>query len=117
METKGKAPKEKRQSKRQQQKGTGKAGISPDRQEDREGLPYLVIQVVISDGLNIHLIHMAQHIQSITLSHITQNPHRQARPCHQTAIALTTVPAAVTNNPLLFDVTHKRPVQADHAAR
>ncbi len=76
----------KRHSKRQQQKGTGKAGISPDRQEDREGLPYLVIQAVIPDGLNIHLIYMAQDIQSISLGHITQNPHCQPGPCHQTTV-------------------------------
>ena len=81
METNGTAPKGKQKSKRQQQKGTGKAGISPDRQEDCKGLPYLVIQAVVSDGLNIHLIHMAQHIQGIALSHIPQNPHCQPRPC------------------------------------
>ena len=63
METKGK-----------RQKGDDKAGGSsrrvqerleraaPDWQEDRKGLPYLIIQAVIPDGLNIYLIYMTQHI-------------------------------------------------------
>ena len=57
------------------------SGRPPDREEDCEGLPDLVVQAVIPYGLDVHLVHLTQHIQGVPLCHVPQDTHSQTRAC------------------------------------
>jgi hypothetical protein len=48
-------------------------------QEDREGLPDLVVQAVVPDALDENLVDVAQHVEVVGQRHVAQHTHAEAR--------------------------------------
>ena len=54
---------------------------TPDWEEYCKGLPNLVVEAKVADGVDVDLIHLPQHVQCLALCHISQYPHCQPWAC------------------------------------